>query len=65
VWCADDSVTKDSPPCADAIFLKPVDPHKLQEQLYSLRPEATAKAPRRKADSGALKSHGQSSSSVQ
>jgi DNA-binding response OmpR family regulator len=36
VWCADDSVTKDNPSCADAILVKPVDPQKLASQLGSL-----------------------------
>ena len=36
VWCADDSVAKESPPCADAILVKPVEPQKLASQLESL-----------------------------
>jgi DNA-binding NtrC family response regulator len=36
VWCADDSVLKESLPCADAVFIKPVDPQKLVNQLDSL-----------------------------
>jgi CheY-like chemotaxis protein len=36
VWCADDSVTKENPSCADAVLVKPVDPHSLASQLGSL-----------------------------
>ena len=36
LWCTDSSVTRDNPPCADAVFVKPVDPNKLVRQLNSL-----------------------------
>jgi DNA-binding NtrC family response regulator len=44
VWCADDSVTKDNPPCADAVFIKPVDPQNLLRQLARLLGGAKAGA---------------------
>ena len=36
VWCADDSVHRDNPPCADAAFMKPVSPDQLLARLDSL-----------------------------
>jgi CheY-like chemotaxis protein len=36
VWCADDSIFRDQPPCADAFFMKPVDPTHLLKRLNSL-----------------------------
>jgi DNA-binding response OmpR family regulator len=36
VWCADDSIYQDLPPCADAVLTKPVDPGYFLEKLSSL-----------------------------
>jgi DNA-binding response OmpR family regulator len=36
VWCADDSIYRDKPPCADATFMKPTPPDQLLAQLDSL-----------------------------
>ena len=36
VWCADDSIYRDKPPCADAAFLKPIQPDQFLAQLDSL-----------------------------
>jgi hypothetical protein len=38
VWCTDDSIHKDKPPCADAILMKPVAPEHFLERLNSLVP---------------------------
>ena len=40
VWCADDSVTRDQPPCAHLKFVKPVLPAELLSQLDRLSQKA-------------------------